>query len=65
MEDQWIKVSEKLPKEKELVLLYNKRTEEQHIGWYDGKCFCWGESSTAELEDDEISHWQSLPEDPV
>ena len=65
MEDQWIKVSEKLPTEKELVLLYNKRNEEQHIGWYDGKYFNWGESSMAELEDNEITHWQSLPEDPV
>ena len=65
MESQWIKISEKLPKEQELVLLYDKRKKEQHIGWYDGKCFCWGEYSTSELDDEEISHWHPLPENPV
>jgi hypothetical protein len=61
----WIKVTEKLPTEEELVLLFNARHEELHIGWYDGQNFNWGEAETAELEDMEISHWQPLPENPT
>ena len=64
MKDNWIKTSETLPAREQLVLLFNKRFEELHVGWYDGKCFNWGESNMAELEDMEISHWQPLPDDP-
>ncbi len=64
MKDNWVKTSETLPAREQLVLLFNKRFEELHIGWYDGKSFNWGESNMAELEDMEISHWQPLPDDP-
>ena len=60
----WIKVTEQLPPEEELVLLFNQRYEELHIGWYDGANFNWGDADTAELEDMEITHWQPLPENP-
>ena len=63
--NDWIKVTEELPPQEELVLLFNKRHEELHIGWYDGKNFNWGEAETAELEDMEISHWQPLPGNPT
>lgn len=64
-DNNWIKVTEKLPAKEELVLLFNKIHEELHIGWYDGKNFNWGEADTAELEDMEISHWQPLPDNPT
>ena len=64
MQRDWIKVDEKLPDEKELVLLYNQRHAEQHIGWLENEAFNWGDSDVAELEEQEISHWQPLPDDP-
>lgn len=65
MKNGWIKVTEKLPTEKELILLFNKMHQEQHIGWLEGAAFSWGEYSAAQIDDGEISHWQPLPEDPA
>jgi len=65
MKKGWIKVTEQLPQDKELVLIYNKSLEELHIGWLDRKTFKWGEHSMSEVDDKEITHWQPLPEDPV
>ncbi|MFC1523750.1 hypothetical protein ACFL6N_03055 [Thermodesulfobacteriota bacterium] len=65
MKSNWIKLAEQQPPIKELVLLYNRINEEQHIGWFTGKEFSWGLYDAATLDDGAISHWQHLPDDPV
>lgn len=66
--NEWISVDNKLPKNKEKILLFTKRDfkDDDNIikGWYDAKYELFFSS---ELHEDEYifpTHWQPLPPPP-
>jgi hypothetical protein len=59
----WIKVSDKMPKKNEVVLLYGRLTG-IITGWYDEPKGQWNTGGKFNLMLDLCTHWMCLPETP-
>jgi hypothetical protein len=61
---KWIKVTDKLPKDEQIVLTYNPITQVNQSVFKNNKfvLLCWGNHSGKWFPD--IQYWMSLPEPP-
>lgn len=73
--NNWIKIEDRLPKQGDVVMVYNNVKSEDHrvmVSWYDAKCNKFRdwieEHALSERDNDSffnaITHWQPLPEAP-
>ena len=62
---KWISVKERLPENREDVLLCRKWWNEirnPQMGWYNDVSGCWFDLSNREIHN--VTHWMPLPEPP-
>ena len=67
---EWISVKDKLPEDREKVLIFRKLDKEMHIARFNYKYACWFPAdsdfngSCGYYNFSTVTHWQPLPEPP-